>query len=379
MVKRKQLFLGILIGLFLCGGSIVTPVFAESTDIENSRLSGTNRYTTSAAISEAGWTQSTTVIITNGLGYADALAASSLSKSEDAPILLTAKNSIDEKIITEITRLEATNAILVGGTGVIGVEVETKLNNLGIATQRIGGTDRYDTSKKVAEVMGVSNGIIMATGYNFPDALSIAPIAGIKSMPILLSPKDSMNSNITEFIKSKDIPVSYIVGGTGVISTSVASSLPNNKRLGGDNRYATNLIINQTFKEDLDFSTIYLATGNDFPDALAGSALAAKNNAPIFLAAKDSLSTETINFLKNKNVNNIVVFGGSGVVSKDIVNNTIECLTVKSDWKENALETAKTYSDTMSMSKAGLYDQLTSEYGEKFTAEEAQYAIDNLK
>ena len=49
------------------------------------------------------------------------------------------------------------------------------------------------------------------------------------------------------------------------------------------------------------------------------------------------------------------------------------------DWKENALKKAKTYSSTMNMSKAGVYDQLISEYGEKFTEEEAQYAIDNLQ
>ncbi len=52
---------------------------------------------------------------------------------------------------------------------------------------------------------------------------------------------------------------------------------------------------------------------------------------------------------------------------------------LEADWNKNALKKAKTYSDTMSMSKkVGLYDQLTSEYGEKFTAEEAQYAVDNL-
>lgn len=51
---------------------------------------------------------------------------------------------------------------------------------------------------------------------------------------------------------------------------------------------------------------------------------------------------------------------------------------LEADWNKNALKKAKTYSDTMSMSKAGVYDQLTSEYGEKFTAEEAQYAVDNL-
>lgn len=51
---------------------------------------------------------------------------------------------------------------------------------------------------------------------------------------------------------------------------------------------------------------------------------------------------------------------------------------LEADWNKNALKKAKTYSDTMSMSKVGLYDQLTSEYGEKFTEEEAQYAVDNL-
>lgn len=52
---------------------------------------------------------------------------------------------------------------------------------------------------------------------------------------------------------------------------------------------------------------------------------------------------------------------------------------VKADWKENALKKAKTYQDTMSMSPSAVYDQLVSEYGEKFTAEEAQYAVDNLE
>ena len=49
------------------------------------------------------------------------------------------------------------------------------------------------------------------------------------------------------------------------------------------------------------------------------------------------------------------------------------------DWNANALKTAKNYQETMSMSKAAIYDQLISEYGEKFTAEQAQYAVDHLE
>lgn len=51
---------------------------------------------------------------------------------------------------------------------------------------------------------------------------------------------------------------------------------------------------------------------------------------------------------------------------------------IKANWKANALEKAKVYRDEMSMSKSAIYDQLTSEYGEQFTKSEAQYAINHL-
>lgn len=52
---------------------------------------------------------------------------------------------------------------------------------------------------------------------------------------------------------------------------------------------------------------------------------------------------------------------------------------IKADWKENALKKAEDYQETMSMSPSAIHDQLTSEYGEQFTEEEADYAIENLK
>lgn len=51
---------------------------------------------------------------------------------------------------------------------------------------------------------------------------------------------------------------------------------------------------------------------------------------------------------------------------------------LNANWKENALKKAKVYQETMAMSPSAIYDQLVSEYGEKFTKEEAQYAVDNL-
>ena len=51
---------------------------------------------------------------------------------------------------------------------------------------------------------------------------------------------------------------------------------------------------------------------------------------------------------------------------------------VKADWNQNALAKAKSYYKNMNMSKSAVYDQLISQYGEQFTEEEAQYAVDHL-
>jgi uncharacterized protein YjdB len=323
MLKNKCISLAISSVLFLYGVFNSNVVFAQDNNIATERLSGSNRFETSIAISKAGWVQAPTVILASGLDFADALAASSLSKSKDAPILLTAKTSLEANTIAELKRLKTTKAFIIGGPGVISTSIEKKLTELGIGFTRIGGTDRYDTSKKVAEIIGVNNGIIMSSDSGFADSLSIATIASIKSIPILISPKNSLNPEIAAFIKGKNIPVSYIVGGNGVLGATIDSSLVNSKRLSGADRYLTNLSINSEFANDFNFDTVYLASGNDFPDALGGAALAAKNNAPIFLTDKNSISVENINFLKSKNVKHVVILGGLGVVSAN-VDNTVK-------------------------------------------------------
>lgn len=333
-MKKLKIVLSITISvLLLFQNFYVIKASAQSTNFNSititSRLSGSNRYATSLAISQKGWTHASNVIITTGLNFPDALSASALSKSKDAPIILTAPDSLSQASIDELKRLGTTNAFLIGGTGVISTSVETQLKGLSISITRIAGANRYDTSLKIAEEIGLNNGIVVATGADFPDALSIASIASIKSIPILLSPKARLDDNMEAFIKGKTIPASYIVGGTGVLSSAIDSSVPNSKRLSGTDRFGTNLSINNQFTSDLNFDTVYLATGRDFPDALSGSALAAKNNAPIILTNKDSISTDTLNFMKSKGVKHVVILGGTGVVSQDVESQINAALIVK--------------------------------------------------
>lgn len=105
-------------------------------------------------------------------------------------------------------------------------------------------------------------------------------------------------------------------------------------------------------------------------------------------APKDDVPAEYLNALKKaKSYSDMMHMSKAGIYDQltseygegfeaDAAQYAIDNLDA--DWNENALKKAKSYSETMYMSKAGIYDQLTSEYGEQFTAEEAQYAIDNL-
>jgi len=104
----------------------------------------------------------------------------------NAPIILASKNGLNSSALSEISRLKSKNAYIIGGTGVISDEVEDQLKNLGISAIRFSGISRYETSVRIAEQIGTEKGIIIASGKNFPDALSIAPIAAQKGMPILL-------------------------------------------------------------------------------------------------------------------------------------------------------------------------------------------------
>lgn len=316
-INVKKRCIGLILSLLMLL-QFVPASTVQAAAISTSRLAGSDRYATAVAISQAGWSQADTVIIATGLNYPDALAASALTKSKDAPILLTETAAMDQSVVDEIKRLKATKAILIGGTGVVGTGVEDQLIGLGLSITRLGGTDRYDTSVKIGETIGVSSGIIVATGLNFPDALSIAPIAAIKSMPVLLSPGDALDPYVSAYIAGKSIPVSYILGGSDVVSDVVASSVPNSKRLSGGDRYATNMSIINKFAGDLNFDTVYLATGLNFPDALSGSALAAKNNAPIILTEQDSISPDVLNLITSMDVKNVVILGGTNVVSQNI-------------------------------------------------------------
>lgn len=281
------------------------------------RIAGADRYQTSVAVSQAGFPNgSSYAILVTGENFPDALSAAPLAKKYNAPILLTPAKALNPHIEAEISRLGVKNVMIVGGKGAVSLEIENSLKAKGIGTKRIEGASRYDTALAIAKEVGEFKEVFVCTGENFPDALSAAAVAASQGIPILLTPAQDLPEGFLKFLEDREVTQTYVVGGTGVISPHVYDQLPQSKRLSGNNRYETNQAILQEFSTSLTGHTAYLATGNNYPDALSGSILAAQKSSPILLVGSSGLK-EADNYLESKGLSDqdVQVIGGPGVVS----------------------------------------------------------------
>jgi putative cell wall-binding protein len=325
MLKSKPKILIAFLAAFIMAGNSGTYAKADTTDTIN-RIAGADRYDTADAIVEKGWTQSDMVVITSGVDFPDALCAGPLAKKYNAPIFLAAKDGLSDETIDKIKELNATKVIIVGGKGAVSANVEIQLSGIGITSvQRIGGTNRYNTSVLVAEQLNKPSAVVIALGDNYPDVLSISAIASQQGMPIILASKNSLSDEAVNYIKNSGVTKTYIVGGTSVLSSSIENSVPNPIRLSGSNRYETNLAVLNQFTPNLMFNNVYIATGNNFADALAGCELAAKSQSPIILVS-NNLTSRMSNYIKRHiSINtNVIALGGNNAVNDSIIEEILE-------------------------------------------------------
>jgi spore germination protein YaaH/putative cell wall-binding protein len=265
--------------------------------IHSNEIYGETRYDTSVAISQKGWTgPSDYVVLGRGDNPIDALTGSVLAKKYNSPLLLTKTDSIPDQISNEISRLNPKTIFILGGEGAISSSIEKNLQNKGYTVQRISGNNRYATSIEIAKQVGLTNEIILTTGNNSPDPLSIAPYAGMKQIPIVFTKKDGLTQEVTEMIKNKNISKVTIIGGENALSANIEKELKSLgvltiDRVSGTDRYATSIEIAKKYQAEFDLSNIYFTSGVSYVDALSGSPLAAMQSAPIVLLNKDSIPT----------------------------------------------------------------------------------------
>lgn len=305
------------------------------------RLAGQNRNETAIEVSNQGWSYgASTVVLARNDDFPDALSGAPLAHGLNAPILLTDSKTLSPETRTEIERLAPRYIVLLGSEGALSREIEEELGKK-YEVIRLGGTDRYETSAQIAEYMKERELIqepkaVLAYGENFPDALAVSSFAAYQEIPILLTPHDELPNAVQDSLAQLKVKQTVIVGGTGVVSEKVASQVPQPIRYAGQDRYETALEIVQNMGADL--KQVYIATGENYPDALTGSALAARTNSPILLVNQNLPDKFSTPFEKQENRRrSIFILGGKGVVSEEIKTQLEEMFLTVSGPERNRL------------------------------------------
>lgn len=284
------------------------------------RLSGGDRYATAAAISASSHEPGVArVYVGTGRAYPDALAAGPAAAVAGGPVLLTDPATLPAATAAELSRLSPEEIVVVGGTSSVSRGVEGLLGHYG-PVRRVAGPDRYSTAAAVAldTFTGPVPVLYLASGRNFPDALSGGATAAIQGAPLLLTDPDRLPV-ATELAVAELQPEHIVVlGGAGAVVDPVLSALrlltTTVTRLSGENRFATASEISRwAFPEASD--VVYLATGADFPDALAGGPAAAATNGPLLLVQPDTLPAAIAAELERLSPRHVVALGGQAAVS----------------------------------------------------------------
>ena len=295
------------------------------------RYAGRERTETSAAISGRDRTSATTVVLAREDEYADALSGGPLAVQLDAPLLLSARESLSRAARDEIERLGATDAVLLGGDAALSAQVERDLEELDVTVRRVAGPNRFATAAAIAEELPAADEVLIAEGDDpvptrgFPDALSAAGLGSVEGIPILLVVTDALPAE-TAAALPEDVDAT-IVGGAEAVSEEVAAAIDERvgtlTRLAGATRYGTSAAVAQeALARGITPDVVWVATGDDFPDGLVAGAATGRDGGLLLLVDGASLagSPETRDLLVANlaEVETIRIAGGTAAVSAGV-------------------------------------------------------------
>lgn len=299
------------------------------------RLEGETRYQTMAAVVEAYCADASCdyVVVASGDDFPDALAASYAAGVLDAPVVTTSSSGLSEDALEQIERVGASSAILVGGVDAVSAEAEDDVSAIVDSVSRIGGEDRYETAvllygeiseMAASRASGVSPAddaddgsedatdagtssegsaaagravssdyadgtAILCSGTVYADALSASPLSYAAGFPILLTESDALPDSTLELLESGAFDEVVVMGGVEAISQEVRDQVSGMGidlvEVYGADRYETSTALAgyAIGIGELSASTVAVATGSDFPDALVGGAMAGSMGGVVLL------------------------------------------------------------------------------------------------
>ena len=228
-----------------------------------------------------------------------------------------------------------------------------------VEVNRLEGANRIETAVESSKELYPSgtNVVVLANADRFTDVLAANPLAAQENASSLLTNKDKLATNTLKEIERLGAKKIYISGGYEAVSKKVVDELKNKGyevvRFAGKDRYETARKIADKIREKGNKEVVELASGENFPDALAMTSMAVRDNAPILLTKKDSITEETKKALAEYDVKNVKIAGLDKAVSKEVekeINNGFEIV-------KGSKEDANVYDGAESVRRIGGKDR----------------------
>lgn len=305
-----------------------------------SRLAGPSRYGTNDAVNAKFGAKGGPVFVATGADFADALSIGPVVGVTGGSLFLTPRKSIDQVTLNRIKDLKPSAVYIVGGSGAVSDGVVAKVKAAsGKSPVRVAGVNRYDTSEAIYKRFFVDGkravpSVFVATGRNFPDALSAASAGSALKAPVLLvngTSAKGLSPYLMSSLKSKKTSLVLISGGTGAVNKTIESNVSRSfsvRRLSGPSRYDTNAAVNNYVASKAGsaaLTSVFLATGKDFPDALSAAAPSGKLSSRLVLSNGSCIPKPVVSEWITKpgsKVANVYLVGGTGVLSKQVASLT---------------------------------------------------------
>ena len=222
---------------------------------------------------------------------------------------------------------------------------------------RIAGEDRIATSIEISKKMfNESDNVVLASGFNFADALSAGQLAAALNAPLILS-KDQLDSRTSDEIAKLKPKNMYIVGGENALSSNIEESVKsvvndiNIERLKGNDRYETSVKVMEITKEFVDAEYLLIASGKNFPDALSATSFMADHKALMVLSDGNSYPKSNLKEIAIGGVNQLPLngFTGERIAGNDRYQTAMAIAKRSFESNENAiLANSKVFADSLS-------------------------------
>ena len=306
------------------------------------RLAGPTRYETAVEVSRHRFPDpeavccDLTVVIAEGEYPADAVVAGSLASANTMKgLLLVRRTELPDVVAEELARLKPAELVVVGGERAVSPEVvEAARLATGVPDVRVvrlAGENRFETSAAVAASgyfydveTDYPQDLVIASGADFPDALAASGLNGLDGAPspVLLVTRDYVPGAVLAFLESNPSTATItVVGGPAAVSEAAVREIRVRDRhvaifrIGGRDRYETAaLVAHRRLRPGPAEKRAYVATGEDFPDALTAGPAAVQAAGVLLLTRQDCHPPVVADLVDEYAFTRFVAVGGADVV-----------------------------------------------------------------